>query len=96
MTQDNADELPQLLDLMDEERVDKFYFSHLNYAGRGNKNRKDDVFLNTTRWAMELLFERALADVRGGRKTELSPVTMMPSGVIDPAALDTQALPDAG
>lgn len=70
MTQDNADELPQLLDLMDEERVDKFYFSHLNYAGRGNKNRKDDVFLNTTRWAMELLFERALADVRGGRKTE--------------------------
>ncbi|MEJ1356369.1 MAG: heme d1 biosynthesis radical SAM protein NirJ [Candidatus Sedimenticola sp. (ex Thyasira tokunagai)] len=70
MTQDNADELPQLLDLMDEERVDKFYFSHLNYAGRGNKNRKDDVFLNTTRWAMELLFKRALADVRGGRKTE--------------------------
>ncbi|MES9856322.1 MAG: heme d1 biosynthesis radical SAM protein NirJ [Sedimenticola sp.] len=70
MTQDNAEELPQLLDLMDEEQVDKFYFSHLNYAGRGNKNRKDDVFLNTTRWAMELLFERALADTISGRKTE--------------------------
>ncbi len=70
MTQDNADELPQLLELMDAERIDKFYFSHLNYAGRGNKNREDDVFLNTTRWAMDLLFERALADVRAGRHSE--------------------------
>jgi heme d1 biosynthesis radical SAM protein NirJ len=70
MTQDNAEELPQLLDLMDEERINKFYFSHLNYAGRGNKNRKDDVFLQTTRWAMDLLFERALEDARAGRGTE--------------------------
>ncbi len=59
MTQDNAAELPQLLDLMEKEQVDKFYFSHLNYAGRGNKNRKDDVVLNTTRWAMDLLFGAA-------------------------------------
>ncbi len=70
MTQDNAEELPQLLQLMDDEGVDKFYFSHLNYAGRGNKNREADVFLQTTRWAMELLFERALADVRAGKQTE--------------------------
>ncbi len=70
MTQDNAEELPQLLDLMDEERINKFYFSHLNYAGRGNKNRKDDVFLQTTRWAMDLLFERALEDARAGHGTE--------------------------
>jgi len=70
MTQDNAEELPQLLDLMDAERVDKFYFSHLNYAGRGNKNRETDVFNQTTRWAMDLLFERALADVQAGRNSE--------------------------
>ncbi|EGW53062.1 heme d1 biosynthesis radical SAM protein NirJ [Candidatus Endoriftia persephone] len=70
MTQDNAEELPQLLDLMVEERINKFYFSHLNYAGRGNKNREDDVFLNTTRWAMDLLFERALEDATEGRGTE--------------------------
>ena len=70
MTQDNAAELPQLLDLMDRERIDKFYFSHLNYAGRGNKNREDDVILKTTRWAMDLLFERALEDARAGRGTE--------------------------
>jgi len=35
MTQDNYNELPDLLRLMEEEDVDKFYLSHLNYAGRG-------------------------------------------------------------
>jgi heme d1 biosynthesis radical SAM protein NirJ len=58
MTQDNAAELPQLLQLMDDERIDKFYFSHLNYAGRGNVNRRHDVVLNTTRWALDLLFDK--------------------------------------
>ena len=70
MTQDNAAELPRLLQLMDDEGIDKFYFSHLNYAGRGNKNRKDDTHFKTTRWAMDLLFERAMADIRAGRDTE--------------------------
>ena len=58
MTQDNATELPELLNLMEAEGIDKFYLSHLNYAGRGNINRKDDVILKTTRWAMDLLFEK--------------------------------------
>lgn len=73
MTQDNASHLPQLLQLMDEEAVDKFYFSHLNYAGRGNKNRKTDVMHQTTRWAMDLLFDAAWADAQaGGRKEFVS------------------------
>lgn len=59
MTQDNADHLPHLLQLLDDENIDKFYFSHLNYAGRGNKNRRDDVMHRTTRWAMDLLFDTA-------------------------------------
>ena len=70
MTKDNAEELPQLLNLMEQEQIDKFYFSHLNYAGRGNKNRRDDVFLQTTRWAMDLLFEHALQDARRGGQRE--------------------------
>jgi heme d1 biosynthesis radical SAM protein NirJ len=70
MTQDNAAELPRLLQLMDDEGIDKFYFSHLNYAGRGNKIRKDDTHFKTTGWAMDLLFERAMADIRAGRDTE--------------------------
>src|SRR5512139_2537359 len=34
MTALNAHDLPALLQLMRHEQVDKFYFSHLNYAGR--------------------------------------------------------------
>jgi len=66
MTQDNARELPALLDLMATERIEKFYFSHLNYAGRGNINRQDDVMLKTTRWAMDQLFDRSWDYTRRG------------------------------
>jgi heme d1 biosynthesis radical SAM protein NirJ len=57
MTQDNAHDLPGLLKLVEEEGIDRFYFSHLNYAGRGNKNRKDDAHHQMTREAMDLLFD---------------------------------------
>lgn len=70
LTQDNAAELLQLLQLMDEEQVDKFYLSHLNYAGRGNRNRRDDVYHRVTREAMNLLFERSLAEQRRGIRRE--------------------------
>ncbi|MEN8213810.1 MAG: heme d1 biosynthesis radical SAM protein NirJ [Pseudomonadota bacterium] len=70
MTQDNAAELPQLLQLMDDEGIDKFYFSHLNYAGRGDKNRKDDVAHKRTRDAMNLLFDASMKAVSRGQKRE--------------------------
>ncbi|RIX44730.1 MAG: heme d1 biosynthesis radical SAM protein NirJ [Rhodocyclales bacterium GT-UBC] len=57
MTQDNAADLPALLKLVEDEGIDRFYFSHLNYAGRGNKNRKDDAQHQLTRQAMDLLFD---------------------------------------
>jgi heme d1 biosynthesis radical SAM protein NirJ len=57
MTQDNAHDLPGLLKLVEDEGIDRFYFSHLNYAGRGNKNRKDDAHHQMTRRAMDLLFD---------------------------------------
>ncbi len=70
MTRDNAHELPDLLALMRREQVDKFYLSHLNYAGRGNHNRASDAVHQATRAAMDLLFETALEDARAGRGTE--------------------------
>ena len=70
MTQDNANELPDLLKLMDDEGIDKFYFSHLNYAGRGDKNRKDDVAHQRTRKAMDMLFDTAMQSVQQGQKKE--------------------------
>ncbi|MCX7095187.1 MAG: heme d1 biosynthesis radical SAM protein NirJ [Methylobacter sp.] len=57
LTQDNAHDFPALLQLMDQRNIDKFYLSHLNYGGRGNKNRKDDAHFAMTRTAMDLLFE---------------------------------------
>jgi heme d1 biosynthesis radical SAM protein NirJ len=61
LTEGNAGDLPWLLDLATQEAIDKFYLSHLNYAGRGNVNRKHDAFLATTRRAMDLVFDAALA-----------------------------------
>ncbi|MBT5659489.1 MAG: heme d1 biosynthesis radical SAM protein NirJ [Rhodospirillaceae bacterium] len=70
MTKDNAEDLPKLLDLMERERIDKFYLSHLNYAGRGNKNRDSDAYFETTRKAMDLLFETCLDHLERGLETE--------------------------
>ena len=53
-----SDKVLWMLELMEHEAIDKFYLSHLNYARRGNRNRRSDVFVKTTRWAMNLLFER--------------------------------------
>lgn len=66
LTRDNAHDLPALLDLMEAEGVDKFYLSHLNYAGRGNKNRKDDAVHRMTREAMDLLFDTAWRQIQAG------------------------------
>ena len=70
LTQENAHDLPALLDLMETERVDKFYLSHLNYGGRGNINRKDDAMFRTTRDAMDLVFDTAWGHVEAGRSRE--------------------------
>jgi heme d1 biosynthesis radical SAM protein NirJ len=70
MTEDNAPELPDMLQLMNDEGVDKFYLSHLNYAGRGNRNRDSDVQLDITRNAMDLLFETAYHHAQRGDSLE--------------------------
>ncbi|MBM3596761.1 MAG: heme d1 biosynthesis radical SAM protein NirJ [Alphaproteobacteria bacterium] len=70
ITQENGAELPRLLDLVDAEEIDKFYLSHLNYAGRGDRNRDGDAAFALTRWAMDQLFERAWDHARNGTSKE--------------------------
>lgn len=72
MTQDNAHDLPALLKLVEDEDIDRFYFSHLNYAGRGNKNREDDALHRMTREAMELLFDTCLGYRQRGLNKEFT------------------------
>jgi len=61
MTAMNATDLAPLLQLMEDEGVDKFYFSHLNYAGRGNIHRARDAQFTATRQALDLLYAKAWA-----------------------------------
>lgn len=70
LTQDNARDFPALLQLMDDHNIDKFYLSHLNYGGRGNKNRKDDAHFAMTRDAMDLLFETSYNWLKTGKDRE--------------------------
>ena len=70
LTQDNAQDFPALLQLMDDHNIDKFYLSHLNYGGRGNKNRKDDAHFAMTRTAMDLLFEASYEWLKAGKDRE--------------------------
>ena len=66
LTRDNAGDFEPLLDLVERERIPRFYFSHLNYAGRGNVNRKRDAELATARAAMDVLFARCWDQARHG------------------------------
>jgi heme d1 biosynthesis radical SAM protein NirJ len=70
VTERNVESLPQMLDLMEAERIDKFYLSHLVYAGRGNRYRGDDAYHRTSRAVMDLLFERCWRHVERGEPRE--------------------------
>lgn len=70
LTQDNAMDFPALLQLMDDNDIDKFYLSHLNYGGRGNRNRKDDAHFEMTRDAMDLMFQTCYDWLKAGKDRE--------------------------
>ena len=70
MTAMNGGDLPALLELMRQEHISKFYFSHLNYAGRGNLHRAKDAHFDATRHALDLLFDTAWLAAQAGRDDE--------------------------
>ncbi|GLX80464.1 heme d1 biosynthesis radical SAM protein NirJ [Thalassotalea insulae] len=70
LTRDNFNDLPAMLDLMEEYQVDKFYLSHLNYSGRGKRNTEQDAMFKMTKEAMALLFERAYSHIEQGIETD--------------------------
>jgi heme d1 biosynthesis radical SAM protein NirJ len=70
LTEQNARDLPALIALAEAEGVEKFYLSHLNYAGRGNRHRGEDAHYRTTRAAMDLVFDTAWEAARRGLARE--------------------------
>ncbi|RID90467.1 heme d1 biosynthesis radical SAM protein NirJ [Gemmobacter lutimaris] len=71
ITEDNAAMLSAMMDLCDAEGVDKFYLSHLVYAGRGDKNRGEDTAHRRTRHAMDQLMDRAWIAVAEDQPLEI-------------------------
>ncbi|MCP3056272.1 heme d1 biosynthesis radical SAM protein NirJ [Aurantimonas marianensis] len=71
ITEDNAHQLSEMLALADAEGVDKFYLSHLVYAGRGDKHRGEDAGWSRSRHAMELLIDRAWVAAAEGMPLEI-------------------------
>jgi len=70
LTKENFNDIPAMLNLMEENKVDKFYLSHLNYSGRGKRTAEDDAVFKMTKDTMELLFERAWAHINQGIVTD--------------------------
>ncbi|VVM72223.1 Putative mycofactocin radical SAM maturase MftC [Pseudomonas fluorescens] len=70
LTQENHGQLPQLLALMREYDVQKFYLSHLNYSGRGKRSRQLDARQQMSREAMTLIFQQAWDDIAEGRDSD--------------------------
>ena len=70
LTQDNFHELPDILQLLDDHDIDKFYLSHLNYSGRGGRNRKRDTWYDMTRQAMTMMFNHCHRELQQGIERE--------------------------
>ncbi|MEM8665261.1 MAG: heme d1 biosynthesis radical SAM protein NirJ [Pseudomonadota bacterium] len=71
ITKDNAAELPRMLKLCEDEGIDKFYLSHIVYAGRGDKHRGEDADRARTRETIALLVERAFEAATHGEPLEI-------------------------
>lgn len=58
LTNTNYTQIEAMIDLSISLGVEKFYLSHLNYGGRGNK--REDAHFKMTREVMLMLFDKAL------------------------------------
>jgi radical SAM protein with 4Fe4S-binding SPASM domain len=67
----NCEDLTDILDLLEEERIQRACFYHLVYAGRGSRMRGDDLSLEESRTAVDLIFDRTEDFHRRGVELEI-------------------------
>ena len=60
LTKMNEADLPKMFDLVEKNRIDKIYISHLVFSGRGVENSCEALEPERTREAVSLIMERAL------------------------------------
>ncbi len=57
----NVKDIPAIFDLLEEEKIPRICFYHLVYAGRGSKMVDEDLSLEESRQAVDLIAERTKA-----------------------------------
>ncbi len=67
----NIRDLANILDLLQEVRIPRACFYHLVYAGRGKRLQSDDLTLQETRKAVDMIFDRALKFRQEGFNIEI-------------------------
>lgn len=71
MSRRNLEDLPFIFDLVESEGVQRGYFAHLVYSGRGEGFSKEDLNHDQTRAAVDLIFERAHGFIARGLKKDI-------------------------
>ena len=77
----NVGEIDAVLDLMEQEDVDRICFYHLVYSGRGEAIMQDDLSHQETRQVLDRIIERTLDFHRRGLKKEILMVDNHADGV---------------
>jgi radical SAM protein with 4Fe4S-binding SPASM domain len=81
INRNNYQDVGAILDLLEQENVDRICFYHLVYSGRGEDIMKDDLTHEETRQVMDLIIDRVLDFHRRGLKKEVLMVDNHTDGV---------------
>ncbi len=67
----NYKDLDEILNLVEAENIPRICFYHLVYTGRGSRMQEEDITLEESRQAVELIIERAFDFYRRGHEKEI-------------------------
>lgn len=71
MSKKTVGELPVIFDLLETENIQRGYFAHLVYSGRGEKFSREDLDHTGTRAAVDFVFDQARDFIRRGLKKDI-------------------------
>ncbi|MDP3789636.1 MAG: radical SAM protein [Candidatus Omnitrophota bacterium] len=77
----NFRDIPGIFDLLEDEGIQRACFYHLVYSGRGNAMIKEDLTMQESRSAMDIIFERTMRLGRKNTDTEILTVDNHADGV---------------
>ncbi len=81
ITRSNYLEIPEILQLVEDEKIDRVCFYHLAYSGRGSSLQNEDIDHSQTRSVVDLICERTQDMYRSGLHKEILTVDNHTDGV---------------